>query len=72
MMNNGYKFPCFYLFLILDMNIVSVEIVVVVVGPPPAVFIYAFAFPHASGFSGSYIAAKFTSHKQPICHLIMV
>lgn len=54
------------------MNIVSVEIVVVVVGPPPAVFIYAFAFPHASGFSGSYIAAKFTSHKQPICHLIMV
>lgn len=69
-MNNGYKFPCFYLFLILDMNIVSVEIVVV--GPPPAVFIYAFAFPHASGVSGSYIAAKFTSHKQPICHLIMV
>lgn len=70
MMNNGYKFPCFYLFLILDMYIVSAEIVVVVVGPPPAV--YAFVFAHASGVSGSYIAAKFTSHKQPICHLIMV
>lgn len=54
------------------MYIVSAEIVVVVVvvGPPPAV--YAFVFAHASGVSGSYIAAKFTSHKQPICHLIMV